>query len=157
MSLLVLSTFAANEMDNLKLFDNYTKAYRIAQTTERPMLVVLNPSQGSGKEAVALDEIAKSEESRVLLSNYVVTVIDAESEHGKTCQKLFDCKSLPYIAVIDKQQKYQLYHTSQKLDGKVWNTVLKTYKTGQAPAPARPVAFNHYQPMPMRSFCPNCR
>jgi hypothetical protein len=154
--LFVVAGFAAAEMENVALFDSYTKAYRTAQQTERPLLVVLNPSQESGKEGVSLGDLTESEQSRELLKNYVVTIIDGESAHGKTCQKLFDAKSLPHVVVIDKDQKFQLYKASKKLDAKVWTSVLRKYKDGEAPAPKHEVSYR-YHSAPVRSYCPNCR
>ena len=152
----VVAGFAASELENVALFDNYTKAYRSAQQTERPLLVVLNPGEESGKDGVSLGEMTQSEQSRDLLKNYVVTVIDADSEHGKTCQKLFDAESLPHVVVIDKQQKYQLYKASKELNAKTWTAVLRKYKNGERPEPANQVSYR-YNYTPMRSYCPNCR
>jgi hypothetical protein len=151
-------------MENAALFDNYTQAYRTAQQTDRPLLVVLNPGKESGKDAVSLGDLTASEQSRELLKNYVVTIIDADSDHGKTCKKLFHAEALPHVVVIDKQQKYQLYKVSHKLEAKAWTAVLRKYKSGESPA-ASPVSYNsglnynhnyNYNYAPTRGYCPNC-
>jgi hypothetical protein len=153
-----MAGLAASELENVALFDNYTSAYRTAKQTERPLLVVLNPSEDADNDAVSLGDLTATEQSRELLKNYVVTIVDADSEHGKTVQKLFNAKSLPHVVVIDKDQKFQLYKTSKKLDAKTWTTVLRKYKNGESPEPANQVSYRYnYNYTPMRSYCPNCR
>jgi hypothetical protein len=164
MSLIVVAGFAASEMENVALFDSYSQAYRTAQQTDRPLLVVLNPGEDSGKDAVSLGDITGTEQSRELLKNYVVTIIDADSENGQAAKKLFKAETLPHVVVIDKEQKYQLYKVSHKLESKAWTAVLRKYKNGEAPEPASTVSYRSnfggyggYNYSPARSYCPNCR
>lgn len=158
MSIMMLVGFAVNDLDNLTMFDNYTEAYRTAERMHRPLLVILNPGKDSHRQPISLADVTATEENRKLVTNYVISVIDADSEHGKTCCKLFDADELPNVVVIDKQQKYQIYNTSNTLAPQVWTAVLRKYKDGEAPAPAQPVVYhrrhNYY---PARSYCPNCR
>lgn len=129
-----------------QVFDNYTQAYHAAQEGEKPMLVILNPGEASDAEPVTMEAVEKTAERRELLKNYVVAVIDTETDHGKTVHKLFDSPQLPRVAVIDKDQKWQVYRTSESLQGYQWTAVLKTFKNG-----AQTTRLYNY------NYCPSCQ
>lgn len=145
-------------MDDLKInvapaqqncFASYTQAWHAAHDARRPMLVILNPPQ---QDAGISEETLKADDAlQPLLDEYVVAVIDTGTEHGKVVHELFDSAPLPRVVVIDKEQKYQIYRTSQKLSNGRLAKVLSDYKDGTA---ARPV-LNWSQPA--SSNCPSCQ
>lgn len=145
MSLLLLAGLVSAAPTPEKEFDSYTKAYRYAQETDKPLLVILNPGKDSG-ESISIDDVRKTQERRELLANYVVAVVDTETEHGKQVYEVFDKPQLPRVAVIDKEQKWQVYRTSDKLQGYQWTEILKTFKTGEKRIQL--VRFN---------YCPSCQ
>ena len=113
-------------------FTNYTEAYREAQRAKKPLLVILNPAEGSS--AVIVEEVRKTQQRRELLGKFVVVVIDTSTEHGETVNKLFNQKSLPHVSVIDRDQQWQVFRTSKKLQGEDWNRVLETFQNGDRTA-----------------------
>lgn len=120
----------AAEQRPLTHFDNYTEAYRIAQQTKKPLLVILNPGDVTSTERVLVEDVRKTQHRRKLLEKFVVVVIDTSTEHGATIHKLFDHKPLPHVAVIDRDQKWQVFRTSRKLQGEDWTRILETFQNG---------------------------
>ncbi len=113
-------------------FTNYSAAYREAQRAKKPLLVILNPAEETS--AVKVDEVRKTQQRRELLEKFVVVVIDTSTEHGESVNKLFNQKSLPHVSVIDRDQQWQVFRTSKKLQGEDWNRVLETFQNGDRTA-----------------------
>ena len=61
-------------------------------------------------------------------------IFDTSTDHGETVNKLFNEKSLPHVSVIDRDQQWQLFRTSKKLQGEDWNRVLETFQNGEQTA-----------------------
>lgn len=115
-------------------FTSYTLAYREAQRSKKPLLVVLNPGEGSSEVPVHLGDVRKTQERRKLLERFVVVEIDTSTNHGQTVHKLFDNKPLPHVAVIEREQQWQIFRTSRKLQGEDWNKILQTFQNGDRTA-----------------------
>lgn len=113
-------------------FQNYTEAYRFAQREKKPLLVILNPGSRSDVTPIHLDDVRKTEQRRKLLEHYVVVEIDASTSHGETIHKLFQNKPLPHVAVIDREQKWQVFRTSRTLQGSDWTRILETLQKGDS-------------------------
>ena len=139
LSLLLLAGITASEGTQQKHFDNYGDAYRVAQQTGRPLLVILNPGADSVAEAlpIAIEAVQKSKKRRELLNDYVVAVVDTGTKKGKATHQLFKSPTLPRVVVIDKRQEKQIFQTSEKLYGQLWTTILETYRKGERPAGTR--------------------
>jgi hypothetical protein len=127
-------------------FTNYTEAYREAQRGKKPLLVILNPAEEA--TAVKVDDVRKTQQRRELLEKFVVVVIDTSTPHGETINKLFDQKSLPHVSVIDRDQQWQVFRTSKKLQGEDWNRVLETFQNGESTARLN---------LDVQPFCPTCQ
>lgn len=115
-------------------FTSYTLAYREAQRSKKPLLVVLNPGEGSSEVPVHLEDVRKTEQRRKLLERFVVVEIDTSTSHGSTVHKLFENKPLPHVAVIEREQQWQVFRTSRKLQGEDWNKILQTFQNGDRTA-----------------------
>ena len=122
------------ELKTPQQFQNYTAAYRAAQREKKPLLVILNPGRESDTVPVHLDEVRKTEQRRKLLDRYVIVEIDASTPHGETIHKLFDNKSLPHVAVIDRDQKWQVFRSNRMLQGNDWTRILETFQNGDSTA-----------------------
>lgn len=142
-------------------FDSYSQAYRAASESHRPMLVILTDKQN--EQAVPLAALQQSETSRQVLADYVVAVIDTDTDHGRKVHELFGAPALPRTVVIDQEQKKQIFRTSDTLRPETLTSVLQQYRDG-VPATVttrRPVAqpvqgsLNFYQQGV--GNCPNCR
>ena len=115
-------------------FTSYTLAYREAQRSKKPLLVVLNPGQESSEVPVHLGDVRKTQQRRTLLERFVVVEIDTSTNHGETIHKLFENKPLPHVAVIEREQQWQVFRTSRKLQGEDWNRILQTFQNGDRTA-----------------------
>lgn len=119
---------------NLSKFDSYRDGYYSAQKTKQPLLLIINPGSGSEEKPIALEDIAKTQARRELLKNYVVVMVDASTEQGKVVHRQFDNLPLPRVVVIDRDQEWQIYRTSEQMYGELWTRVLETFKEGDADA-----------------------
>lgn len=117
-------------------FASYTQGYHAARTAQRPMLVILNPGAESANGAVTLDALSKTRQRRDLLKNYVVVIVDTETQHGRAVRESFGVRRLPYVAVIDKRQQKLIYRTSEPLQGQQLTWILETYRNGEQAARA---------------------
>ena len=132
-------------------FDDYGSAYRAATKTGRPLLVILNPADESGKTPISLEDVQRTRQRRQLLDDYVVCTVDTSSEAGRKTHQLFGSKQLPRVVVIDKQQKYQIFQTSESLYGQRWTEILETYRKGEPPpVKITPVSYSRPIAGPVR-------
>lgn len=115
------------------VYDDYKEAWRAGRAQNLPVLVVLNPGGDSETATVDADSLLKSGHRRNLLANYVLAVIDTSTPEGEAVHKLFKSPALPRISVLDKQQKWQIFRTSDSLSAEDWNLVLEKYRTGIRP------------------------
>lgn len=121
-------------------FTSYTTAHDAARKLDKPLLVILNPPAGSEREPILIDDVRKTRQRRELLENYVVAVLDTSTPHGQVCYDLFKRPDLPRVVVIDRDQKYQIFKTSEELYGQLWTTILEKYQAGEFLA-AQPVSY----------------
>jgi hypothetical protein len=162
-TLIIAAALGANTPQQAtQQFDSYSKAYWAASEAHRPMLVIL--TDGNSEQAVPLAALQQDETSRDILDDYVVAVIDTNTEHGRTVHELFGAPALPRTVVIDQQQKKQIFRTSDTLRPETLTSVLKQYRDGTPVTviARRPVAqpavqgsLNYYQGG--AGNCPNCR
>jgi hypothetical protein len=131
-------------------FASYTQAWHAAKDAERPMLVILNPAQGEGRRIITEDELRADEKIQPKLNDYVVAVIDTGTEHGKQVHELFGNAALPRVVVIDKEQKSQIFRTSDELSHEKLAEVLSQHKDGVVPQPVK-------VSLPAYGGCPNCQ
>ena len=111
-------------------FVEYGPAYRAAQEANRPLLVILNDGPSTAESSVKPEDIRKARVRRELLNQYFVVVVDASTEAGRKTHELFGAPALPYVSVIDKQQKFQLYRSSKPHAAEDWNLLLERHKDG---------------------------
>jgi hypothetical protein len=123
-------------------FTSYTRAHEAARRLHKPMLVILNPPAASDREPISMEALRKTRHRRELLEDYVVAVLDTDTRHGKVCYDLFRRPELPRVVVIDKDQKYQIFKTSDSLYGQLWTTILEKHREGERVS-AAPVAAQH--------------
>ena len=136
-SALVLFAAFSGGTREATVYDSYREAWRAGRAQNLPVLVVLNPGTDSETAAVDLNLLRQSGHRRNLLANYVLAVIDTSTPEGEAVHKLFQSPTLPRVSVLDKQQKWQLYRSSDALSAEDWNLLLEKYRTGVRPV-ARP-------------------
>jgi hypothetical protein len=115
---------------------------------------VLNPPADEVSAGPAIDVAALRQDADIsrVLGNYVVAEIDTGTEHGRKVHELFGSKALPRIVVIDANQKWQVYRTSEHLEKGALKNVLETYRA----AGAAPVQWATQQTL-VPGYCPNCQ
>jgi hypothetical protein len=131
--LLAVAGLSPTEAARPLQFDDYGSAYRAATKSGRPLLVILNPADESGKTPISLENVQRTRQRRQLLNDYVVCTVDTSTEAGQKTHQLFGSKQLPRVVVIDKRQKYQIFQTSESLYGQRWTEILETYRKGEPP------------------------
>lgn len=147
-ALMVAAALAAGPQSGELKFDNYTTAWNVARAEKLPMLVVINPGPRESARA-SLASLEQASVRRSLLQRYVIVEIDGGSPHGAVVGRLFKAQSLPMVAIVDREQKVQLYKSSQPLSLEDWNIVLYKYRTGDyVPPPVKPATDY--------SNCPSC-
>jgi hypothetical protein len=124
------------------VYDDYKQAWQAGRAQNLPVLVILNPANDDDESpTIDFDSLRRTGHRRDLLGKYVVAVIDASTPQGQAVRKLFGSPTLPRVSVLDRQQKWQVYRTSQSLSAEDWNIVLETYQKGNPPAVvAKPAA-----------------
>ncbi|MGQ0637080.1 MAG: hypothetical protein ACT4QC_20920 [Planctomycetaceae bacterium] len=137
-TLLLWAALNGSPTTDATVYDDYKQAYLAAKSTNRPILLVINPGSDSDLQPHDLDVLRRSGHRRELLGNYVVAVIDASTSDGQSVHKLFGSPPLPRVSVIDKQQKWQIFRSSQAFTPEDWNVVLEKYQAGESPPVAAP-------------------
>ena len=141
LSALVLLSALSGGTRASTVYDDYKQAYQAGRAQNLPVLVILNPSSDADSQSIDLDYLKRTGHRRELLGKYVVAVIDASTPQGQAVRKSFGSPALPRVSVLDRQQKWQVYRTSQELTAEDWNLVLETYQKGNPPAVvAKPAA-----------------
>lgn len=128
------------EFGEVTHFTSYTTAHDTATKLGKPLLVILNPPAGSEREPIFIEDVRKTRQRRKLLENYVVAVLDTSTPHGQVCYDLFKRPELPRVVVIDRDQRYQIFKTSEELYGQLWTTILEKYQDGEF-LTAQPVSY----------------
>lgn len=148
-ALAMLVSMAAGEQPQNQFFDSYTKGYKAAQSADKPMLVILQPTAEEDASAVSRDLLEKSRQRRELLGKYVVVAVNTTTEHGKKVDALFGANGTPRVVIIDRDQQWQIYQSGQlPADGTEWTDLLTHYQHGQHVqhvSVQQPVQYQSYQ------------
>jgi hypothetical protein len=134
LSALVLLSALSGGTRESTIYDNYKQAWQAGKAHNLPVLVILNPGADAEGPSIDADFLRRSGHRRELLSKYVVAVIDTSTPHGETVHKLFKSPALPRVSVLDKQQKWQIFRSSEELSAEDWNLVLDKHQKGDPPA-----------------------
>ena len=135
LSALVLFSALSGGTRESTIYDDYKQAWRAGRAQGLPVLVILNPGSEADSRSVDTDLLRRTGQRRELLGKYVVAVIDVSTREGQAVHKRFQSPQLPRVSVLDKQQKWQVYRTSQSLSAEDWNLVLEKHQKGAPPAP----------------------
>ena len=136
-ALVVLSALSGGTREST-IYDDYKQAWRAGRMQNLPVLVILDPGGDDESSPVDVELLTSSSHGRKLLANYVVAVIDTSTAKGQTVHKLFQSPALPRVSVLDRQQKWQIYHSSEAHSAEDWNIVLEQHQKGNPPAPPQP-------------------
>ena len=146
---------AAGTGGDIATFDSYAAGWQKAAEVNRPMLVILNPTveQVSVTQAVSLDSLTQDTEVASLLEKYVVVVVDTGTADGQKVLEAFGNKPLPYVAVIDEDQKKQVFQQSEHISISDVKNALTKYQDGAAAVATEQVIYQINPP----GYCPSCQ
>ncbi len=131
MTLVAVLALAGAEPAQELAYSDYREAWTVAKEERLPLLVVLNPARDADEvRPIDLAEVHGTRHRKQLLSRYIVVEVDCSTEAGKDVLQRFGTPSLPHVAVIDRDQKYVLSKTSDKLSPEDWNLILEKHRTG---------------------------
>jgi hypothetical protein len=133
LSALVLLAALSGGTRESTIYEDYKEAWRAGRAQNLPVLVILNPGADSEARLVDGELLLRTKHRRKLLEKYVVAVIDTSTTDGQAVHKLFQSPPLPRVSVLDKQQKWQVYRSSQELSAEDWNLVLEKHQKGEPP------------------------
>jgi hypothetical protein len=136
-ALVVLSALSGGTREST-IYDDYKQAWRAGRVQNLPVLVILNPADDAEAAPVDVDSLTRSSHRRKLLANYVVAVIDTSTPQGEKVHKLFQSPTLPRVSVLDREQKWQIYRSSETHSAEDWNLVLEQHQKGNPPPPPAP-------------------
>jgi len=153
--ILVTAGLAAGTTNDTVEFASYGDAWHKAAEVKRPMLVILNPSQSqvATGEQITIDTLRQDEQISQLLDKYVVSIVDTGTEEGKKVHAVFGNKPLPYVAVIDENQKKQVFQKSEEVTTSEILTVLTKYQDGAVKVQQAELSLQINPP----GYCPNCQ
>lgn len=122
------------------IYDNYKQAWQAGRVQKLPVLVILNPGGDAEAAPVDVEFLRRTSHRRKLLANYVVAVIDTSTPEGEKVHKLFKSPPLPGVSVLDRQQKFQIFRSSEPLSAEDWNLALEQHQKGDPPVLRRPAS-----------------
>jgi hypothetical protein len=131
-ALILLAALSGGTRESM-IYEDYKEAWRAGRAQNLPVLVILNPGADSEARPVNGELLLRTKHRRKLLEKYVVAVIDTSTTEGHAAHKLFQSPALPRVSVLDRQQKWQVYRTSQELSAEDWNLVLEKHQKGEPP------------------------
>ncbi len=131
-ALVLLAALSGGTRESM-IYEDYKEAWRAGRAQNLPVLVILNPGADAEARPVNGELLSRTKHRRKLLEKYVVAVIDTSTTEGQAAHKLFQSPALPRVSVLDRQQKWQVYRTSQELSAEDWNLVLEKHQKGDPP------------------------
>jgi hypothetical protein len=111
---------------------DYGRALLLAQTTQRPLLVVLDkPAVASQRNTQV--SLIKDVTQAALLANYELCHVDVTTPYGAKVAQAFGAKQFPYVAITDKTVSAIVYRKAGPLSNADWITTLAAHKDGRNP------------------------
>lgn len=147
---------------------SYGKALQATRDGNQPLLVVLDKpnSEDARIEPALLSENSINGQAVEALQPYQLCHVDVTSEYGKKVAKVFNAKSFPHVAIIDKTGSVIIHRQSGKTDAAKWEKMLKAHKLGARPT-TKSVSHVSYKPTSgasyeganysSRPYCPSCQ
>ena len=141
---ILVSAFATMVLGSQPVWHyDYSKAYREAQTENKPLLVVFENSSDPQQRFQQVSA-TKTESSQQLLSNYVLCRLDVSTEYGQYWAERFRTTSVPYAVITDKAMGRIVFRKAGRFSGTDWETTLTTYKNGQVQQANYSTNYNNY-------------
>jgi hypothetical protein len=107
---------------------DYGQALAETRSEERPLVVVLDDP---ACEDQSVDRaLLTGQDSAKLLAKYELCHVDVSTEYGQAVAKVFNVKSYPHVAIIDREGKSILHRHAGPIDANAWKSTLEQYQAG---------------------------
>ena len=120
-----LSTgFLANAPElKLRWNDDYGSAKQAAQTSERPMVVILENPEDTGQR-LDTDKLNDVNRDRLRSKQYELCRVNVNTAYGKLVAEAFGAKQFPYTAVTDDKSKWIVFRKAGQMSPLDWSHAL---------------------------------
>ena len=120
-----LSTgFLANSPElKLRWNDDYGNAKQAAQSSERPMVVVLENPENTGQR-LDTDKLGDLNRDRLRSKQYELCRINVNTAYGKLVADAFGANQFPYTAVTDDKSKRIVFRKAGQMSQLDWTHAL---------------------------------
>ncbi len=111
---------------------NYGDSLKQVREVDKPLFIVFGSASSEFGKMTDNGPFVNTQIEERLSADYVRLYVNPESERGKTLTKLFKVETFPFIAVIDRSGKQQVYrragsHTPERID-----SLLAQYRTAKS-------------------------
>jgi hypothetical protein len=111
---------------------DYGQALAETRSEERPLVVVLDDPACQDQSVDGA--LLTGKESAKLLAKYELCHVDVSTEYGQAVAKVFNVKSYPHVAIIDREGKSILHRHAGPIDASAWKSTLEQHQAGVKPA-----------------------
>ena len=127
---MLFTNFLTNvQEDRLTWNRHYADAKRAAQTSKRPMVVVLeNPT--SPQEKLDVRKLSDTDRSILRQENFELCRVDVNTNYGKRVAEAFGAKSFPYTAVTDDESRKIVFRKAGQMSKLDWTVALAKSRIG---------------------------
>ncbi len=116
--------FLANAPDSkLRWNDDYGNAKQAAQSSQRPMVVVLENPENTGQR-LDIDKLSDAHRDRLRSKQYELCRVNVNTAYGKLVAEAFGAKQFPYTAVTDDKSKWIVFRKAGQMSPLDWTHAL---------------------------------
>ena len=107
----------------LRWNDDYGNAKQAAQSSERPMVVVLENPENTGQR-LDTDKLSDVNRDRLKSKKYELCRVNVNTAYGKLVAEAFGAKQFPYTAVTDDESKRIVFRKAGQMSQLDWTHAL---------------------------------
>ena len=111
---------------------DYASAFRVARSSQRPLLVVLEESQKPSAQ-VKQASFTTDDTMNALLGAYELCRVDVSSPYGRKVAAAFGATRFPFTAITDRSCSVLVYKKTGHFTTQEWVTMLVAHQRGDVP------------------------
>ena len=116
--------FLANSPQlELRWNNDYRNAKQAAQSSERPMVVVLENLENTGQQ-LDTDKLGDVNRDRLRSKQFELCRVNVNTAYGKLVAEAFGAKQFPYTAVTDEKSKWIVFRKAGPMSQLDWSDAL---------------------------------
>ena len=116
---------------------DYARAFRVAKSSQRPLLVVLEESQKPGTQ-VKQASFTLDDTMNALLGPYELCRVDVSSPYGRKVAAAFGATRFPFTAITDRSCSVLVYKKTGQFTMQEWVAMLVAHQRGDVPVMMTP-------------------